>query len=366
MAYRIISGDSHFVEPPDMWAERMDKKFRDRAPHTVEGNNGKPGEFFVCENITPVPVAGFFGSGKSAEELPAHMEKGFSVAPKSVWDPAERLKDQDKDGVSAEAMYTSMGMLLFGLEDAELRASAFSAFNDWASEYTSYNPNRLIGLGAVTLEDIPAGIAELERIAKKGLRGALIWGAPPEDRPYSHSDYDPFWAAAADMNMPLSLHILTSRKGHGIDFSNILYGYMSLPQEIQLTLADMVFGSVFERHPKLKIVSAENDVSWLPHFLYRLDHGYDRLRHFQNVQLTMMPSEYIKRNVWCTFQFEDTWIDTYKRLDATKIMWSSDYPHTDSPWPRSAEYIKENFSDAPEDVLTGVVGGNAAALYGIN
>jgi hypothetical protein len=140
MAHRIISGDSHFVEPPDMWAERMDKKFRDRAPHTVQGNNGKPGEFFVCENITPVPVAGFFGSGKSAEELPAHMEKGFSVAPKSVWDPAERLKDQDKDGVSAEAMYTSMGMLLFGLEDAALRASAFTAFNDWAAEYTSYTP----------------------------------------------------------------------------------------------------------------------------------------------------------------------------------------------------------------------------------
>ena len=93
MAYRIISGDSHFVEPPNMWPERMDKKFRDRAPHTIHGHDGKDGEFFVCENITPVPVAGFFGSGKSAEELPQHMQKGFEVAPKSVWDPAERLKD---------------------------------------------------------------------------------------------------------------------------------------------------------------------------------------------------------------------------------------------------------------------------------
>ena len=114
MTYRIISADSHFVEPPDMWGERMDKKFRDRAPHTVRGNDGKEGEFFVCENITPVPVAGFFGSGKSAEELPEHTKKGFEVAPKSVWDPAERLKEQDRDGVTAEALYTSMGMLLFG------------------------------------------------------------------------------------------------------------------------------------------------------------------------------------------------------------------------------------------------------------
>jgi hypothetical protein len=75
MEFRIISGDSHFVEPPDMWAARMDKKFRDRAPHTVKNLDGKEGEFFVCENITPVPVAGFFGSGKSAEELPQQHEE---------------------------------------------------------------------------------------------------------------------------------------------------------------------------------------------------------------------------------------------------------------------------------------------------
>ena len=66
--YRIISGDSHFVEPPNMWAERVDKKFHARAPHTVKGYEGREGEFFVCENIVPVAVAGFFGSGKSAEE----------------------------------------------------------------------------------------------------------------------------------------------------------------------------------------------------------------------------------------------------------------------------------------------------------
>ncbi|MGH8010660.1 MAG: amidohydrolase family protein, partial [Candidatus Binatia bacterium] len=242
MAYRIISADSHFVEPPGMWAERMDKKFRDRAPHTVRNPEGKEGEFFVCENITPVPVAGFFGSGKSSEELPAHVKKGFEVAPKSVWDPAERLKDQDRDGVTAEALYTSMGMLLFGLQDAELRTSAFRAFNDWAADYAGYNPKRLIGLGAITLEDIPAGVEELKRIANKGMRGALIWGSPPDDRPYSSRDYDPFWAAAQDLDMPLSLHILTARRGHGINFGTILRSYMSMPHEIQITLADMVYG----------------------------------------------------------------------------------------------------------------------------
>ncbi len=366
-AYRIISGDSHFVEPPNMWAERIDKKFRDRAPHTVRGHEGQEGEFFVCENVTPVPVAGFFGSGKSAEELPAHRKRGFEVAPKSVWDPAERLKEQDADGVSAEALYTSMGMLLFGLDDADLRAASFQAFNDWAAEYCSYNPKRLIGLGVISLEDIPAAIAELERIAKKGLHGALIWGAPPEDRPYSSREYDPFWAAAQDLQMPLSLHILTGRGGVQFDPRRVLYRYMKLPQEIQLTFADLIVGGVPERFPRLKLVSAENDVSWIPHFMYRLDHAYDRLRHFESLTLPMLPSAYMKRNVVATFQFETTNVDfTRQVFGADNILWSSDYPHTDSTWPHSQDLIAQAFKGMPEPDVQKIVGDNVARLYNVN
>ena len=78
---RLISADSHFVEPPSMWAERVDKKFRDRAPHTVKGLGGRDGEFFVCENITPMAVAGFFGAGVPSAELPEHNKKGFDAGP---------------------------------------------------------------------------------------------------------------------------------------------------------------------------------------------------------------------------------------------------------------------------------------------
>ena len=81
---RVISADSHFVEPPDMWVERMDKKFRERAPHTVRGFQGKEGEFFVCENINPVPVAAFFGAGVPSEDMPEHIKKGFEGAPASM------------------------------------------------------------------------------------------------------------------------------------------------------------------------------------------------------------------------------------------------------------------------------------------
>lgn len=366
MAYRIISGDSHFTEPPDMWAERIDKKFRDRAPHTVKGYQGREGEFFVCENIPPIAVAGLFGSGKSAEELPEHMRKGFEAAPKSTWDPAERLKEQDADGVSAEILYTSFGMFLYALNDAELRAACFQALNDFAAEYCAYNPKRLVGLCTVTLEDIPAAVAELKRAAQKGLRGVMVCCAPPDERPFSHPDYDPFWAAAQDLNLPVALHILTGHRGHGIDFNRILVSYMRLPQEVQRTLSTMVFGGVLERFPRLKLISAECDVSWIPHFIYRLDHAYERLRHVEKLSLSMVPSEYVKRQVYATFQFETMRKDLVEQYPADNMMWSSDYPHTDSPWPRSRQYIAEAFAGIPEAEVQKIVGGNVTRLYGIN
>ena len=163
-------------------------------------------------------MAGFFGAGVPSQELPEHSKKGYDEAPISVRDPAYRLKDLDRDGVQAEVIYTSMGMPLFGLDDAELRAACFAAFNDWAADYCSYNPKRLIPLGLITLEDIPAAVAELGRIAKKGVRGAMIWAEPAPDHPYNAPEYEPFWAAAQNLNMSLSLHILTNRGGTGPTF----------------------------------------------------------------------------------------------------------------------------------------------------
>jgi predicted TIM-barrel fold metal-dependent hydrolase len=364
----IISADSHFVEPPSIWAERIDKKFRDRAPHTVRGLNGKDGEFFVCQQINPVPVAAFFGAGVKSEDLPEHNKKGFDAAPKSVWDPAARIKDQDLDGVRAEVIYTSMGMPLYGLDDVELRTACFRAYNDWATEYCSYDPKRLLPLGLITLEDIGAGVAELTRIAKKGMKGAMIWAEAPADHPYSHPDYDPFWAAAQDLKMPLSLHILTGRKGIGIDFfgSDRLQRGSTLHHEVERSIAVFVFGKVLERFPGLKIVSAENDVGWMPYLMWRMDRVYDRGGAVADVHLQLKPSEYIKRQVYATFINESVFVDGLHRYGPDNIMWSSDYPHTAATWPRSREFIDETFSGLPEDSRRKIVHDTAARLYGLD
>ena len=366
--YQLISADSHFVEPPAMWAERMDNRFRDRAPHTVKGLSGREGEFFVCENITPMAVAGFFGAGVPSAELPEHNKRGFDAAPKSVWDPAFRIKDQDRDGVRAEVIYTSMGMPLFGLDDAELRAACFRAFNDWATEYCSHDFKRLIPLGMITLEDPSAAAAELERIAKKGMKGAMIWAEAPDERPYSHPDYEPFWAAAQDLNMPLSLHILTARKGTGADQRagrNFLLSLANLHHQIERSISVMVYGGVFEKFPRLRIVSAENDVGWMAYFMYRLDTVQNRLGAVGGMKLPMRASDYIKRQVFATFIADPVFVDSLHRYGPDNIMWSSDYPHTAATFPRSQEIVAKRFGTLPPDQLRKIVHDTAAKVYGL-
>ena len=140
--------------------------------------------------------------------LPEFMKRGLAEAPKAVHDPAERIKDQDRDNVAAEVIYSSTGMPLFSLADAAFRATCFRAFNDWDTDYCQYDLKRLIPLGLITLEDIPSAVPELERIQRRGMAGAMIWGEAPADQPYSHPDYDPFWAKCIELGVaPIVLRL---------------------------------------------------------------------------------------------------------------------------------------------------------------
>lgn len=365
---RVISADSHFVEPPAMWAERVDKKFRDRAPRTVRGLDGKDGEYFICENISPFPVTNFFGAGLSPEQRAENSKREMEAAPPSVWDPAARIVDQDRDGVLAEVIYASMGMPLFGLEDVQLRAECFRVFNDWAAEYCRHDFKRLLPLGLLTLEDIGAAVQELQRIAKNGIRGAMIWSEPPSDKPYSHTDYEQFWAAAQEANFPLSLHVLTGNKGTGLDHlkGNLAMQVATLHQAVERSLVDLVLGGVLEKFPRLKIVSAENDVGWIPYLMWRMDSLYSRLAALApSVKLSVKPSEYIKRQVYATFINEPVFIKTLDVYGPGNAMWSSDYPHQSATWPNSQAFINRVFGTVPETDRRKIVHDTARDLYGI-
>ena len=263
----VVSADSHMMEPADLWKERLDTRFRDRSPEVIRNPdpNG-PTFLFTAEGAPPFPVAGGFAAGRSGEELVEFMNEGYEAARPSGWDPVERIVDQEVDGVDAEVLYPTLGMTTFSMADAALQRACFTVYNDWLAGFCSYDPRRLYGIGLISLEEIDNAARDVERIAKQGMRGAMIWGSPPEGRPYSDRAYDRFWQAASDHQLPVSLHIITGRgrqaarlgdameKWGGNEMPNLGVTYTTVIHEIQESLATLVFGGVFERFPELRIV----------------------------------------------------------------------------------------------------------------
>ena len=276
--------------------------------------------------------------------------------------PGERLKDQDIDGVAAEVLYTTLGMALFGLADGELQQACFRVYNDWLAEFCSHDRRRLHGIALIALDDVDAGKKELERCAAAGLKGGMIYGCAPAQRPYLSRDYDPFWAAAQDMEMPLSLHVFT-RGNQGAqpslnrqpasEYMNFSRAYVLGLHEVQDSLADIIQSGVLERFPRLKIVSAENDTGWLPHFMYRLDHVYEKFGAFSEVAqpLTMKPSDYARRQLWATFQDDPVGPALYRVFGENNFMWASTFPIPITSWPTSARLSLRVFRGVPADIF---------------
>jgi predicted TIM-barrel fold metal-dependent hydrolase len=361
---RILSADSHVIEPADVWTSRIDRRFLDRAPRVVKQAGNRTGDFFVAEGLRPFPVAGFAVAGVDPKEFGSAMAAGYPGVRPSAWDPTLRIADQERDGVAGEVLYPSLGMRLFQLEDGALRAASFCAYNDWLADYCAGAPKRLAGVAMVSLDEIGEGVAELNRVAKKRLRGAMIWGAAPSERPYHDRAYDPFWAAAQDLGLPLSLHILTERRG-GSDFTSVMRGYPSLHHSVERSLADLIFGGVLERYPRLRLVSVENDIGWIAHFIQRMDHSYEKYRYLESGAIPNPPSFYFRRQVSATFQDDRVGVLTREFIGVGSLMWASDFPHSDSTWPHSREVIARDFEGVPESEVRMMVSENAAALYGL-
>ena len=369
----VVSADSHMSEPVDLWTERLDAAWRDRAPRVVENPRTEgPRYLFTAEGAPPFPIAGGFAAGRGGRELQALLDKGYEAARPSGWDPVERLKDQELDGVDAEVLYPSLGMTLFSMTDGALQRACFQVYNRWLAEFCSHDPRRLYGVGLLSLEDIDSAVRDVEKAAEQGMAGLMIWGAPPADRPYSDPLYDPFWQAASQAGLPVSLHIIASRGRVSTSVGQMIgrnarghagVWYMQVIAEIQDSLASLVFGGVLERFPELQIVSAENDAGWLPHFCYRMDHVYDKHHEIWSYSTPRRPSEYVRRQVFATFQDDYTGPAAHAYFGADNFLWASDFPHSDSTFPESRAWIERNFAGVPPEVRRKIVHDNAVSLY---
>src|SRR5690606_28878250 len=304
-------------------------------------------------------------AGVAPEDQERLSALGYEACRPGSWDPAERIKDMDADGLHAEIIYCGYGMSMFGHPDDEFQRDAHRAFNDWIAQYAPYAPDRLFPIANISMTDLDEDLKEVERVMKMGFRGIFISNDPAPERRYDNPMWDKFWTAVEEYGLPVNIHILTGQSTVGqVSQANPLIDGVLLMVRSYRTISEMATGGVLDKHPNLKIISVENDIGWLPGFLKRMDWYSYRFRP-RYPQMSKSGGDYWRTQIYSTFQDDEPGMRCRDMLGVTQLMWGSDYPHFDSTWPNSRAATERNFAGVPEDEMELILGGNMVRVYGL-
>ncbi|MSQ26461.1 MAG: amidohydrolase [Dehalococcoidia bacterium] len=380
MRYRVISTDDHMQEAPHAWLARMSaQQWGDKIPqvrHEADGNDGW--YLYGTKVVGGGGMTGGLGTTHGAWADRTKVPRRMDEMPKIVYVPAERIKAMDQDGVDAHTFFPNVSgfagnRLCDPLFPEDFRLQAIRAYNDYQiEEWSRPHPGRFITLAVLPLWDVGHAVAELHRTAKLGINGVSF--CLPQGygfRNFADPYWDPLWQAAQETDLSFNLHFGASG----------LAGVLSMPtwegQSEMRTLAQasvrtmasnvtimtlVLFSGVLERFPRLKIVSSESGLGWIPYVLEIADHQWDSQRLMQDGS-KVKPSELFKRQCYANFWFEVFGPAVRHHIGLDNIMWESDFPHPTCTWPNSQSYIHRSMDSWPEAERHKVLVDNAVRLY---
>jgi predicted TIM-barrel fold metal-dependent hydrolase len=376
---KLVSSDSHLNEVPGTWA-RVQRKHGDRAPKIVwnpaanevgphlmvqgwDSAMGGANREDCANEYLGLIIGGLDGGAElarsSARADEFRKQFRFEDHPTGGLDPAARLRHMDRDGVQAEILYPSHLRHFYELSaiDEPFFHDIAESYNEWAMEFASYDPKRLIALPVLSVLNPEQAAADIRAYAKRGAKSFMIGSSVPIGKTYGDPEFDPIWQAAVECGVPLGMHTTSGRwkqPEYNYWFATDLIGFQA---EAQVSLSEIIYGGVFDRFPDLKIVCAEFDIGWVAYSAQRVS-AFDA-----TLGLKLAPIDYLKRNVWFGFQEDRVGCLTTPVFGADNFLWGSDYPHAVTTWPDSRAIIDRQFEGIPETIKNRVVSGNAAALY---
>lgn len=367
LVIKAISADSHVTEPPNCYVDHIDPAYRDRAPRVVRQGEA---DLYMVEDVGSVPVGLAASAGVDPKDRNARFLK-YEELHRGGWDAKARIADQDRDGIAAEVVYPTVGMVIYGNPDPGFQDACCWAYNRWLAEFVACAPQRVYGIGQTALRTVEEGVRDIERVKALGFRGIMVPGEPTTEADYDDSYFDPFWEAAAAADLPISFHIFTGKSGRSADKtyrgSQAINMWSTAIRVNQDVLGMLVFGGVFDRHPRLKVVCVEADAGWLPHYLYRADGMYRKHRWWQKTMaLEKLPSDYFAENIYLTFQDDLIAFRSTDIINPRRLMWANDFPHSDATWPWSQELLSRHTAGLSRQHQEWILRDNARELYNIH
>jgi predicted TIM-barrel fold metal-dependent hydrolase len=372
---KIVDADAHVNPSADMWADYLPANLRDLAPKIEHGEDC---DYIVFEGkrrkLNLISAQG----GRKGSDFKMHGRA--SDARSGGWMPNARLADMDEDGIDSAVLF---GGGPLGTSNMELYRASFDAYNRWLADFCAVSPQRFLGVGYVPMQDVDEAIRVLRDFAARGLKAVNIPAFPMNrmaslnggdaqtmaltgdvnsDRSYADAEFDPFWKAVCDLGMPVTIHL----GGRAVRFTEPKYFLADLLMSkfgMGEPIAIMIYGGVFQRFPDLKLASVESGVGWFAFAANYMDETWKKQRYWVNSILEHEPSYFWDRNIYGSFIHDRPGILMRDMPGAGNIMWSSDYPHSETTYPESQQVIERLFEGVPEDDKNMIIGGRAKALY---
>ncbi|MDE2462618.1 MAG: amidohydrolase [Alphaproteobacteria bacterium] len=366
MSRFVFSADGHVVEPPDLFLEGLPASMKPLAIHsekredylcTVSGDK-------VIFRLRLRPGGNSEATSMRGDAAPARKAIGSNNI-------AGRLKDMEDEGISAEIVFPSLGLWTYALENPDVEQATTEVYNNWNDSFFSGHTDTFVRCGILPVRDLSNTVYELKRIAAKGFTAAMLPSITMKGIPaYNDPAWDPIFHAAGELGVAFVLHTGTGaenvvvERGPGAAVMN----YTRQMCDGQNAIMALVAGGVLDRNPKARVAVIESGASWLAALAERMDEVYLAHAVFVRPKLSKMPSEIIRAQVKCSFQYDRACIIARSVTGHEALMWGSDYPHAEGTFPHTPTVLAKLFDgiDISERQKADILGGNAARLFRLN
>jgi len=364
----LISVDDHIIEPRHLFERHLPRKWADRAPRLVYDAARR------AETWTWEYGASFQSFINAVVTLPNH-EWGFDPGTQAeirpgCYDVDARVADMNANGVLASLCFPSFPGMAGGYfskaTDRDLALACVRAYNDWhIDEWCAAHPGRFIPLAVSPIWDANAAADEVRRVAKKGAT-AITFTEDPEafGLPSIHSGfYDPFFAACADEDVVVAIHIGSAAQGFPGRDTEPLHVRYTMPTWNSLPCAaNLLWSHLLREYPSLRIALSEGGTSWIPGFLDRMERHYHVQRWAKPDLGGRTPTEVFRQHFLACFISDPSGLLLRDRVGIDNIAYEVDYPHSDCTFPNSSDELWECFeaAECTDDEIAKITHLNAA------
>ena len=379
--YFMFSADCHAVEPAT-YLDDIEPQFRDRTPRMDIRPDGS--QWLITEGNRPQRVRGPAAQPKPAAEG-ANNPGGAALAPLDDEDVlrnssgrtvADRLSDNQADGVDAELMFPNRGLLCWATPDPVFAMAMCRQWNRWAhrfcGEHMQGDAPRILPAAAIATGDQAGAMNEIRWAADHGFRAvclgnSVIYGPKKfGELEYNNPSFDPMWSLLEETGLVVTFHVSTGRDPRAVGGNGgaiINYACHSMETTIE-PLVQMIASGVFERHPRLHAGLVESGIGFVPWLIETLDYAYKAHHFWVRPKLRELPSTYFRNNCFATFQDDTAGLRYAEEFDlAGNFLWANDYPHHEGSWPHSAQAIERTMGHLSDATRAMILGENAARLF---